>query len=188
MKLKDGRFIYTTYPAYKYLEQFEYDRNFEDIHKIRESQFEIYPENEDRVKTVYQIDEKLRIEELQYKSYKLIYFVDEMNIFLVNVFRKEKSYPKSLEVVFYGLEDYKRFIKKIRFADREFNCLNVGKAFIEFSKANYEVESLKADKNFEFWLRFKKYLEGDNKEDDFRYSKFNNIIIVYKYNKIQSIE
>lgn len=187
MKFTENRFIYETYAIYNYLDSMNKNPDYEyyqELNEIKTLQFKIYPEYEHLIKTVYKDKEGWEIQELRYKDYKLIYLSKYINVFLVNVLTKEENYPKDINIVWYNLGERVELIKEININNNKYKCLNVGKAFIEFKNENYKDERLSKDRINNFWYDFEKFLKGDTKKHVFKYEKFGEYIIVYKYYKV----
>lgn len=186
MKFTEGRFIYQTYIVYNYIDylnqKFDYKYN-QELNDIKTLQFEIYPEYEHLIEVIYKDEKGWEIQKLNYKSHILFYLSKYNNTFLVNVIHKDENYPKDLNIVDYNMGDRVSLIRRININNNKYKCLNVGKAFIEFQDQNFDDRKLKRDRNDEFWNQFRKYLIGDTMEHTFRYEKFNDYIIVYKYDR-----
>lgn len=180
--LIEERFIYETYLSYRNLDKFKDDENFNELKEVKELNFKIFTENEQLCKLIYKINDKASIQELEYKSFNLIYIIKEKNIFLVNVFKKGEEYPKDLSVIFYKLVIESDFIRKIQFRNKEYYCMNVGKAFIEFNNSKgFEQTHLKRNRNKIFWDSFEEFLNDKSDIHYFGYCEINNVIIVYTY-------
>lgn len=187
MKFAEGRFIYQTYIVYNYIDYLNQELNYkydEELNEIKTLQFKMYPEYEDLIEVIYKDQKGWEIQKLNYKSHMLFYLSKYNNTFLVNVILNNEDYPKDLNIVDYNMGNRTNLIKEINVNSINYKCLNVGKAFIEFQDQNFENKELRKDTNILFWKQFERYLKRETDEHKFRYEKFDNYMIVYKYDKI----
>ncbi len=182
----NGYYFYNSYLVYKKIQDKLVASNYDKkLDLLIDNIQNIYENKEYQHIIVKSYGENNNVVEVSYYDYKLVFACVNKNIYLLNIFGKDTSYPQNELVATYNMsEESKNFWIKFTLGDKSYHAVNTTKPFIKFNNQNKgEFSELNRNTNPQFWTHFLKYLQGKNVDGRFLYSEIGNLYIVYDYEK-----
>jgi len=185
----NGYYFYNTYLVYKKIKDKLISSNNDERFKplIDNAHIQAIYEDEKFQHTIIKsFGQNKKIVEVSYYDYKLLFGWVNKNIYLLNIFGKDSSYPQDESVAIYKMsDDDNNSLKRFTLGDKLYFAVNTPKAFIKFN--NYykgKISELNRNSNSQFWDHFIKHLNGENVCARFINSQIGNLYIVYDYEKL----